>query len=300
VTLLTAPPGTGPAETDRTGPDRTDRPTVHRRLDSGIASLVGGLPGGGPLVITTSVLGRRPSPFGGPIGAGAGAEEPFRWKPVLVRRSLGLAAVEACVAGRFRAPAEAVGPIADEAVAEWRHTGWRQFHWEPWMSGLSAGGRAVVVADAVGWASALWSSFDWDSLGVDLRFGGGWDRWTWPGPRPVVLKARPDVRFAPAGRAGHPGRGAHALGTSVVAVRSGSPGAGWRGELAFVALVGALAAPSRPVATRVQGLWPDAGIHRSVEIDDSVLDLAVDQVIAAVGDLLAAGTAGCRAPGALG
>ena len=51
--------------------------------------------------------------------------------------------------------------MSGEAVAEWERTGWRTFHWEPWFAGLADGARASVLADAVTWATPLWSSFEW-------------------------------------------------------------------------------------------------------------------------------------------
>jgi hypothetical protein len=210
-------------------------------------------------------------------------EEPFVWKPAFVRRSLGLAAVDACVTGRFRTPAEAIGPVADEAVAEWRRTGWRTFHWEPWVAGLVPGAKAVVVADALTWATAVWSSFDWRSFPVAVRIGGVDDQWVCPAKRTVRLKARAELRVPlvdhGSGGARHgPGGPACAL----VSVSSGCPGPGWHDELAYLALVAGLRSPPRPVPTRVFGLWPDAGRHVSVEIDRRTLGKAADRVVAAV------------------
>ena len=84
----------------------------------------------------------------------------------------------------------AVGPLADHAVESWRRTGWRTFHWEPWFAGLGAGGRSVVLAEAVTWATPLWATFDWSER------SGAWsiwavadDRWACPGTS-VRLKGR--------------------------------------------------------------------------------------------------------------
>ena len=66
---------------------------------------------------------------------------------------------------------------------------------------------------------------------------------------------------------------------ALVSVASGCPGDGWRSELGFLALVAALAAPERPAASRVVGLWPDAGYRLAVEIDELALVAAVDRVV---------------------
>ncbi len=252
------------------------------------------IPAGDPAVITVATLRRalmEPERLVRP-------EAPFRWKPAFARRSLGLAAVEACAAGRFRAPAQAVGPIADEAVSEWQRTGWRAFHWEPWLAGLARGARAVVLADAVGWASGLWVSLDWTALSPDVRFVGAYDQWACPGTRTIRLKARSELRVPLAAPVPSPVRGPspdrHA---ALVSVRSGCPAPGWADELVFVALVAGVRSPSHPVPVRVMGLWPDAGIHRCVEIDAFSVDRVTDRVIATVA-ALAEARLSCRpAPG---
>src|ERR1700683_5308005 len=120
--------------------------------------------------------------------------EPFEWKPVFVRRSLGLEVVSACAARRFRAPADAVGPVADEAGGDWERTGWRGFYWEPWLAGLAPGSRAMVLAEAVGWATSLWSSLDWKAFSPPPHIGGTDDQWNCPAARIVRLKGRCEVR----------------------------------------------------------------------------------------------------------
>ncbi len=133
-------------------------------------------------------------------------EEPFAWRPVFIRRSLGLAVVDACVRGRFRTPLEAVGPVVSEAVGQWEETGWRTFHWEPWVAALAPGARAVVLAEAVAWATSLWSSFDWSEFDPLPQIGGADDQWVCPAARPLRLKGRPELRAAGGGRVtGRPG-----------------------------------------------------------------------------------------------
>ncbi|HZM54753.1 MAG TPA: hypothetical protein VFC03_06970 [Acidimicrobiales bacterium] len=252
--------------------DAVDR--VRTRLESGMADAATGLPGGAPLEVGLPLLRRaryRPELLGVP-------DEPFAWRPAFVRRSLGLEIVRACRDRRYRGPAAAAGPVADHALEEWRRTGWRTFHWEPWVAGLGAGARSVVLAEAVAWATPLWATFDWAALPGTVEFGGPDDRWSCPGVDSVHLKGRCEVRL-------------HLGGTrrSLVSVASGRPGDGWRDELAYVALVATLSAPDR-TAARVVGLWPDAGFRLAVEVDEAVLTGAFDRVVDAV-----AVTAGVRA-----
>jgi hypothetical protein len=237
---------------------------VRTRLESGVVDAAAGLPPNAPLEVGVPLLRQvryRPDSL-------VLADEPFAWKPAFVRRSLGLEVVRACAAGRFRGPAAAVGPVADHAIETWHRTGWRTFHWEPWLAGLGAGGRSAVLAEAVAWATPVWATFDWSALRGTVELGGPDDRWVCPGPGAVHLRARVEARVGrPHGR------------PSLLSVVSGRPGDGWRDELAYLALVGAVAAPDRPVASRVVGLWPESGFRLAVEVDEAALCGAVDRVV---------------------
>ena len=246
------------------GGDAAER--VRARLEAGIVDAAAGLSDGPPLEVGLPLLRRaryRPELLGVP-------DEPFVWRPAFVRRSLGLEIVQACADRRFRGPAAAAGPVADHAVDEWRRTGWRTFHWEPWVAGLGPGARSVVLAEAVAWATPLWAAFDWVDLPATVAFGGPDDRWVGPDVVPVHLKGRCEVRV-------------HLVGPprSLLSVASGRPGDGWRDELAYVALTGALSGPDRTPA-RVVGLWPEVGVRLAVEIDEAALTGAVDRVVDAV------------------
>ena len=260
--------------------DDTGRLRVRHRLVAGVAREVERLPEGEQLEITLPLLRRalaRPELLLGP-------GEPFAWQPKFVRRSLGLAVVQACAEGRFRSPAEAVGPVASEAVDEWAWTGWKAFYWEPWVAGLSAAARAAVLADAVGWSTALWTSLDWSVFGSELRLGGPDDQWLLPACRPVRLKSRCELRVAtvPTGTEAarvEPGP------PSYVSLAGGTPSPNWSEELAFLALA-ALRAESRPLPARITGLWPDAGVHRIVELDEGTLERSIDRLLEAVATLV--------------
>jgi len=259
--------------------DDAVRARLRERLTGEMATAAGHLAPTDQVLITVPLLRQarqRPHRLAEPDGA-------FAWKPAFVRRSLGLSIVHACVTGRFATPLEAAGPVSSDAVADWTRTGWRTFHWEPWMAGLPAGARAAVLADAVGWASSLWTAFDWRAIPRLPEFGGAYDQWGCPTAHPVRLKARSELRVEldgpddPAGpTAGSP---VPDRPTVLVSVSGGCPGPGWSEELAFVALVAGVRSPSRPVPARVLGLWPDAGAHAAVDIDADTLMAAVDRVV---------------------
>lgn len=223
-----------------------------------------------------------------------GPDEPFAWKPAFVRRSLGLAAIDACLDRTVGGPAAAVGPVADAAVSEWQRTGWRTFHWEPWLANLGSAARAAVLAEATTWATAVWTSVDWARLPARPRLGGPDDRWTCPTASGVHLVARSEIKVAlDDGR--HPDGAGGGL-AALVSIAGGAPRRGWESELGYLAMVGRLGplGGARPV--RVVGLWPEAGEHRVVEVTEPVLsaacDLALEGLRAALGR---GGTSPCRA-----
>jgi hypothetical protein len=259
--------------------DEACRAHLRDRLSSGLAPLVERLPRRQRLVVNLSDLRRARERPGSP----SRGQEPFAWKPVFVRRSLGLAVVDACAGARFRSPAEAVGPVASEAVAEWERTGWRAFHWEPWFAGLDRGARAVVLSEAVTWATSLWASFDWAAFNERSRVGGGDDQWVCPDAGALILKGRSELRVPLAAtRPDGTGTDGSAVPVALASVAGGRPSEVWAAELAYLALVAALRSPNRPAPARVAGLWPDAGIHLVVDIDGEVLASAVDRVVAMV------------------
>ena len=166
------------------------RVQLRNDLVSRLAPLAALLPPGPPVVVDLPLLRRartRPEALSEP-------DEPFAWRPVFVRRSLGLAVVDACAHRRFRSPLDAVGPVVAEAVDQWRETGWRTYHWEPWVAGLAPGARAAVLAEAVGWASSLWSALDWSVIGGVPEIGGSDDTWVCPAVRTLRLKGRSELR----------------------------------------------------------------------------------------------------------
>jgi hypothetical protein len=98
----------------------------------------------------------------------------------------------------------------------------------------------------------------------------------------VILKGRSELRVPLPGPPVPAGVATVGGSTALVSVSSGCPGATWAEELAYLALVVGLRSPTRPVPARVLGLWPDAGIHAAVDMDDAVLTAAAERVIATV------------------
>jgi hypothetical protein len=271
--------------------DNGVRDRLRDDLSTGIAPLVECLAPGEQIVVTLPTLRQalvRPDSLMQP-------DEPFVWKPVFVRRSLGLEVVSACATRRFRAPAEGVGPVADEAVADWERTGWRRFYWEPWLAGLAPGSRAMVLAEAVNWATSLWSSLDWKAVSPPPHIGGTDDRWTCPAARAVCLRGRCEVRVPLAQESTGTGGGdSVASPTALVSLSSGCPGPTWPEELAYLALVAGLRSPARPVPARVVGLWPDAGAYRVAEVNEQLLAAAADRTVATVGVMADAARTGAE------
>jgi hypothetical protein len=277
----------------RTCIDDATRQDLRDRLLSGVPPLVDELPAGDQVVITLPVF--RQARLG--LDVTLGTDQPFAWKPVFVRRSLGLAAIDSCLQHRHGTPAEAVGEVAEEAVATWVRTGWRTFHWEPWFGGLPAGGRSVVLAEAATWATALWSALDWNQFASAPRTGGPDDQWICTAARTVRLKARSELRVGvarpercPTGQHGPVGSddGGTCPSTALVSVSGGVPAEDWRADLGFLALVASLRSPSRPVPARVAGLWPDVGAQRMIDVDAELLRVAADQVVSTVSHWAAA------------
>ena len=159
-------------------------------------------------------------------------EDPFVPSPATVRRAVGVAAVARCVRGLSSGPASGVCDVLAAAVedaAAGADTGGRPPWWAAWYAQLPTGGRAVVCAEAVTWATHLWTALDWRRFERPPVVGGGDDWWECPGSRQLTLKGRADVRVLVDGR------------PALVVVGNASCPSDWRVELGFPALVGALA-----------------------------------------------------------
>jgi hypothetical protein len=192
--------------------------------------------------------------------------------PRTCRRAVGLLAAGRCVRGFAPGPQAAVRDILaaaleDDGAEMLAPSSW----WVPWYRTLAPGGRGVVAAEAVTWATQMLTVLDWRRLARLPAVGGRDDWWQCPGPRRVALRGRADARFLVGRR------------PALFVVGTGSCGDDWRAELAFPALVSALgrAAPAAPC--RVVGAWPCSGQVRVVSVDGALLKAAAGAVVAAVG-----------------
>lgn len=196
--------------------------------------------------------------------------EPFSWSPRAVRRSLALAVVGACVAGRFADPVHAAPVVAEAAVHRWEVTGDREFGWEPWYAGLGSGGRAVTLADAVAWATAIASLTSWTRRdGVD--FAGSRER-ARVGRAPGVLIAGQFDALIPAGAGGPTG----------IVIAGGAPRGDVEARLVLPALARSLRPGGQPLPARVLGIWPEAQMSLLVDVDRDALERTADAVGAAL------------------
>jgi hypothetical protein len=169
----------------------------------------------------------------------------FRWTPRRARRSIGRAGLR-----RFqtRVATSVTGGVADEidelfvrAAAGFARPGSLAY----WIAGLPSAAVAATGAQAVGWATTTLVTLEpltvrWSVCESDAFYDVAAARTTLRGCRDAVVTddaTRTIVRL----RAGHPGPAA---------------GAGLRADL----VVDALCDRDGLVATRIIGLWPDAGI----------------------------------------
>lgn len=200
----------------------------------------------------------------------------FSPSPVRCRRAIGLAAVERCVRGRSPAPqvgvAEVLASAEEDHVAALGMPGAsRPAWWAEWYVGLLPAARAVAQAEALTWATQLWTALDWTRFERPPVVGGRDDWWDCPGLRRLVLRGRSEVRAWVGNR------------QVMFTVASRFPGEGWRSDLAYRALVAGLSRGERSVPARVVGLWPASGLVRVCEVDGGALSEAASALTAAVG-----------------
>ncbi len=257
---LTAPPTeTVPADELRVLKDR---------LAGELATLVGELPAGEKLVLDEFRFGlARDHP-----DRLADDDGPFVASPARSRRAVGSSAVSRCLRRRSGSPAVAVAEVlaaGAEDAGEGGDPTVRPPWWAGWYGGLPAGGRAMVEAEAVTWATQLWTALEWERLEQPM-VGGSDDWWDCPGSHALTLRGRADVRVRTGGR------------PVLLVVGSGLPPSDWRGALGFPALVAALGRGQKSVPARVVGMWPASGQVRILPVDIDALAETATTVTAAV------------------
>ncbi len=212
------------------------------------------------------------------LGAGdQPAPRPFAWGPRTARRTLGLAALRRCVTGPARAPADAVAELMADVLSGGGEA--RAGSLRHWLAHCASGERAVAQAEALRWATDLYTAFEWGRLeGVEV---GPPDAWWTPATVPLILlQGRAEVRARVAGPPSSPGGSGPADHVVMLSVSAGRPTQYREAELALPALVTWLA--GRPAPVRVLGYWPECGRALVVPIDGAVLRRTANAVIAAV------------------
>jgi hypothetical protein len=210
------------------------------------------------------------------------APDPFEWSPRTARRLLGLAAVRGCVSGSERTPADAVEHVVSAAVEDARRGSQRAGALAGWLLSLAPGGRAVVRAEAVTWATQLLAALDWRGLGATPIVGS--DQW-WDGPAGcrVALRGRSEVRTqtrrddrAPRSLTNGP------TPSALFTMLGGRPSPVAALELGLAALASFMARPKEPSPARVVGWWPQCGRALVLPIDGPTLRNTADAVISAL------------------
>jgi hypothetical protein len=176
-----------------------------------------------------------------------------------------LSAVRALASGDAGTPVEAVRARVAEASRLVREGTVRASSLDGWLAGLSPAGRAAAGAEAVTWATRLWSAVEWDRIEAPVI---GRDRW-WDSPHSslLALRSRAEVRTA----------------CAHLVVLSGPRRDSVRAELALVALVESLRVRSGSPPGRVVGWWPESGHAVRLEPGPAALTLGVTAVAHAVG-----------------
>ncbi len=201
-------------------------------------------------------------------------DDVFVPSPRLCRRAVAVAAVNRCVRGLAPCPSVAVAEVlaqgVEDASVAAETAAVRAPWWATWYSGLPFGGRAVVEAESVTWATQLLTAVDWQRMPGLPVIGGRDDWWQCPGGSPLVLKGRADVRAFAQRR------------PALLVVGSGRCRGDWRVELGYPALVGALGADARRAPCRVVGIWPQSGQIRVLAVDLAALRATAAATISAV------------------
>jgi hypothetical protein len=254
--------------------------SLRTRLGTELASAVEDSPEGERLRLDAFLLGRAgrdPDHFGV-------ADEPFVASARNCRRAVGLGAVARCLGRPSLPPAPAVGDVLGmgvRAVEAGPDAGVPLPWWAAWYTGLPPAGRSMVEAEAVTWATQVWTSLSWQRLARPV-VGGADDWWECPGTRVVTLRGHADVRVRPPGR------------PAFLVVGSEVPAGNWRLPLAFPALVSALVRGPSAVPSRVIGLWPASGQVRILPVDLALLENTADAVLSTVAAWVAARRAEIR------
>ncbi len=202
-------------------------------------------------------------------GGGSSAATPFRWTTRTARRRVGLAALRACLSEPGMVPAEAVALVVADPAAPSGPGPAGPGSCSDWLCSLSPPARAAVQAESTAWATAVWTSLEWDRVQPAPVVGAPDRWWDWRGPVRVALQGRADVRVPGPG-------GAHLV------VLDGYPSAASRQALCFGPLVDALRSNGAATPARVVAWWPECGKAWVQQVDGAGLRACAGQVVRVV------------------
>ncbi len=259
-------------------PLRRDHCLVSRRevehLGSQVCTLAAESSGFGPFRLTDHLVKVALS------GAASVQDDaPFVWSAATARRGLGVAGVRTMLAGKASTPIGAVDAAIGQAINRHRRGERGASSMDAWLAGLGAAAIASVRADAVTWATRLWSGLDWTAFAAAPVIGR--DHW-WDSPRTslLALRSRAEVRAQSTN-----GRG-DAVSVHLV-VLNGPRRASIGSELAVVALIESLRTNDPFPPGRIVGWWPDSGHVVSTEVNHVTLAQGVETVAATLAYLKA-------------
>jgi hypothetical protein len=152
-----------------------------------------------------------------------------------------------------------------------------------WLAGLAVGGRTVVQAEAVVWATQLITALDWTRLSRPIV---GDDRSVvLPSSSQILLRGRIELRtfVTPTqARDTHPHQRLESEPSVLFATMTGRPGPTARTELGLAALTVALDDRHDEVPIRVLGWWPQCGRSLVVPVDLALLNQTCEAVVGTV------------------
>jgi hypothetical protein len=227
----------------------------------------------GPVTAGTSCLRIRAYQLGRSLSGTAVADHRigFRWSARTARRTIGVAAVRACVDGRAPTVADAVAMAMTDPAGVGGVGRDGPGTCADWMATLSRPARTAVAGEATTWATRLWTALEWRRLASPLSVGGP-DQWWGPtGPGRLAVQGRADVRVGVPDRPG-----------AYFTMLDGYPRPSARVELTLAALVAVLSRPGDAGPAKVVGWWPDCGRAWIVTVDALALAAAADAVVDAV------------------
>lgn len=203
-------------------------------------------------------------------------ERPFQWSPLHARRVLGMAAAKRVISGGSASPLGGVRAEISSVLRRAEQRGASPSSLATWLAEAPRGVRGAVLGQAANYATDLVTMLDWARLGERAKVGGPDPVWAVPGAPWASLRGRRDVEVAL-----DPVRGTRAL----ICMRSKAPNHDSADDLRIVALVDALTHVNGPMATRVVGVWPEAGRSISLEVDGTDLDRAIALTSRAAGHI---------------